>query len=151
MARVTVQTIAREANVSVGTVDRALNNRGRINEETRRRILEIADQLGYHPNKIASALGRLGLGRLLLLENLGIGGLPNAEDLFLGGNFRFLLDGLGLLFCAVEYLIGLGLCLSELAACALSGEKQGESRTNDRCSDCNDNVHNVHVLPPGFV
>ena len=58
MARVTVQTIAREANVSVGTVDRALNNRGRINEETRRRILEIADQLGYHPNKIASALGR---------------------------------------------------------------------------------------------
>ena len=54
----TVQTIAREANVSVGTVDRALNNRGRINEETRRRILEIADQLGYHPNKIASALGR---------------------------------------------------------------------------------------------
>ena len=36
MARVTVQTIAREANVSVGTVDRALNNRGRINEETRR-------------------------------------------------------------------------------------------------------------------
>ena len=100
---------------------------------------------------LASALGRLGLGCLLLLENLGIGGLPNAEDFFLGGNFRFLLDGLGLLFCAVEYLIGLGLCLSELAACALSGEKQGESRTNDRCSDCNDNVHNVHVLPPGFV
>ena len=100
---------------------------------------------------LASTLGRLGLGCLLLLENLGIGGLPNAEDLFLGGNFRFLLDGLGLLFCAVEYLIGLGLCLSELAACALSGEKQGESRTNDRCSDCNDNVHNVHVLPPGFV
>ena len=100
---------------------------------------------------LAGALGRLGLGCLLLLENLGIGGLPNAEDLFLGGNFRFFLDGLGLLFCAVEYLIGLGLCLSELAACALSGEKQGESRTNDRCNDCNDNVHNVHVLPPGFV
>ena len=99
----------------------------------------------------AGTLGRLSLGCLLLLENLGIGGLPNAEDLFLGGNFRFLLDGLGLLFCAVEYLIGLGLCLSELAACALSGEKQGESRTNDRCSDRNDNVHSVHVLPPGFV
>lgn len=58
MPRVTVQTIAQEANVSVGTVDRALNNRGRINEETRRRILEIADRLGYHPNRIASALGR---------------------------------------------------------------------------------------------
>lgn len=58
MNRVTIQTIAKEANVSVGTVDRALNNRGRINEETRRRILEIAEKSGYHPNKIASALGR---------------------------------------------------------------------------------------------
>ncbi len=58
MGKVTVQTIAREANVSVGTVDRALNNRGRIKPETCRRILEIADRLGYHPNKIASALGR---------------------------------------------------------------------------------------------
>lgn len=58
MSRVTVQTIANEANVSVGTVDRALNNRGRINEETRKRILEIADRMGYRPNKLASALGR---------------------------------------------------------------------------------------------
>lgn len=58
MGKVTVQTIAKEANVSVGTVDRALNNRGRINPETCKRILEIADRLGYHPNKIASALGR---------------------------------------------------------------------------------------------
>lgn len=58
MSKVTVQTIAWEANVSVGTVDRALNNRGRIKEETRQHILEIADRLGYQPNKIASALGR---------------------------------------------------------------------------------------------
>lgn len=58
MGKVTVQTIAREANVSMGTVDRALNNRGRIKEETRQQILEIANRLGYQPNKIASALGR---------------------------------------------------------------------------------------------
>lgn len=58
MKRVTIQTIANEAHVSVGTVDRAFNNRGRINENTRRQILEIADRLGYRPNKIASALGR---------------------------------------------------------------------------------------------
>ena len=58
MGRVTIQTIAKEANVSVGTVDRALNNRARISEATRRRVLETAERLGYHPNKIASALGR---------------------------------------------------------------------------------------------
>ena len=39
MGRVTIQTIAKEANVSVGTVDRALNNRARISEATRRRVL----------------------------------------------------------------------------------------------------------------
>lgn len=58
MGQVTVEMIAKAANVSVGTVDRALNNRGRINAETRRRILEIADRLHYRPNKVASALGR---------------------------------------------------------------------------------------------
>ena len=58
MGKVTIQTIAQKVGVSVGTVDRALNNRGRIKEETRCRILEMADQLGYQPNKLASALGR---------------------------------------------------------------------------------------------
>lgn len=58
MGKVTIEIIAKEANVSVGTVDRALNNRGRISPETRRRVLEIADRLNYHPNKAASALGR---------------------------------------------------------------------------------------------
>ena len=58
MEKATIQTIAREAGVSVGTVDRALNGRGRISEETRQRILDIARQLHYRPNKAASALGR---------------------------------------------------------------------------------------------
>ncbi len=51
-------TIARAANVSVGTVDRALNGRGRINDSTKNNIMKIAQELGYKPNKIASALGR---------------------------------------------------------------------------------------------
>ncbi|MEA4897268.1 LacI family DNA-binding transcriptional regulator [Bacillota bacterium Meth-B3] len=58
MSRVTIETIARASKVSVGTVDRALNGRGRINEETKRNILRIAEEMGYRPNKIASALGR---------------------------------------------------------------------------------------------
>lgn len=58
MSRITVKTIADRAGVSVGTVDRALNNRGRISEATRQRIIEIAEEMGYRPNKAASALGR---------------------------------------------------------------------------------------------
>jgi len=49
---VTIQQIADLAGVSRGTVDRALNNRGRINPEVAKRIKEIADELGYIPKKI---------------------------------------------------------------------------------------------------
>lgn len=48
---VTIQDIAEAAGVSRGTVDRALNNRGRINHEVARRIQQIADELGYVPKK----------------------------------------------------------------------------------------------------
>lgn len=48
---VTIQQIAEKANVSRGTVDRALNNRGRINPEVAEKIRQIADELGYIPRK----------------------------------------------------------------------------------------------------
>ena len=44
---VTIQQIAEAAGVSRGTVDRALNHRGRISPEVESRIREIAEQLGY--------------------------------------------------------------------------------------------------------
>ena len=46
---VTTQQIADRAGVSRGTVDRALNHRGRINPEVAERILDIANEMGYVP------------------------------------------------------------------------------------------------------
>lgn len=46
---VTIQQIADIAGVSRGTVDRALNNRGRINPDVAQRIHGIAAELGYVP------------------------------------------------------------------------------------------------------
>jgi LacI family transcriptional regulator len=51
-----IHLIAQIANVSIGTVDRALHGRGGINEKTRQRILQIARQIGYTPNLAARAL-----------------------------------------------------------------------------------------------
>jgi LacI family transcriptional regulator len=51
-----IHLIAEIANVSIGTVDRALHGRGGIKEATRQRILEIARQIGYTPNLAARAL-----------------------------------------------------------------------------------------------
>lgn len=54
--RVSIYDIAREAGVNPSTVSRALNNRDRISEKTRREILRIAHQLGYQPSVIARSL-----------------------------------------------------------------------------------------------
>jgi len=56
MKRFGVRDLAKLANVSVGTVDRALNERDGIKKETRDRILAIARKHGYVPNLTARAL-----------------------------------------------------------------------------------------------
>ena len=48
--RVTMEMIAKACDTSIGTVDRALNSRKGINAETRQRIMDKAEELGYRPN-----------------------------------------------------------------------------------------------------
>jgi LacI family transcriptional regulator len=52
----TIKDISRIAGVSHGTVSKALNNTGRMKEETRQKILKIAEQLNYVPNFSAKSL-----------------------------------------------------------------------------------------------
>jgi len=52
----TTKDIARECGVSLSTVQRALHNNGRINEETKNKILEKAVELNYQPDLIARTL-----------------------------------------------------------------------------------------------
>ncbi|WP_338000953.1 LacI family DNA-binding transcriptional regulator [Neobacillus terrae] len=53
---VTIKDIAKMANVSHTTVSRALNNSPLIKEPTKRKILELAEQLKYTPNVNAKSL-----------------------------------------------------------------------------------------------
>lgn len=55
---VTQAQIAQMAGVSRGTVDRTLNNRGRVDPEVAERIRRIANELGYRPNRAGSLLQR---------------------------------------------------------------------------------------------
>jgi DNA-binding LacI/PurR family transcriptional regulator len=53
---ITIKDIAKMANVSHTTVSRALNDSPFINEETKRKIVEIASELNYVPNYNARSL-----------------------------------------------------------------------------------------------
>ncbi|WP_437918611.1 LacI family DNA-binding transcriptional regulator [Sphingobacterium sp. LRF_L2] len=54
--KTTIYDIARELNITVSTVSRALNNISTISEATRESVIETAKKLNYRPNKIASSL-----------------------------------------------------------------------------------------------
>jgi DNA-binding LacI/PurR family transcriptional regulator len=54
--RVTIRDIADRAGVSKGAVSYALNGRPGVSEKTRQRIVSIAEELGWYPNRAARAL-----------------------------------------------------------------------------------------------
>lgn len=54
--KVKISDVAREANVSVATVSRVVNDIPLVNEDTRQRVLEAIEKTGYKPNAIARSL-----------------------------------------------------------------------------------------------
>lgn len=54
--RVTISDLARRLQISKASVSYALNGRAGVSDETRRRVLDLAEELGFHPNSAAVAL-----------------------------------------------------------------------------------------------
>lgn len=54
----TIRDVAIRANVSVGTVSKALNKNGNLRVETRERVIAVANELGFRPNDLAQSLHR---------------------------------------------------------------------------------------------
>lgn len=54
--RVTISDLARRLHISKASVSYALNGRAGVSEETRQRVLDLAEELGFHPNSAAVAL-----------------------------------------------------------------------------------------------
>ncbi|HCI29045.1 MAG TPA: LacI family DNA-binding transcriptional regulator [Fervidobacterium sp.] len=61
---VTIRDVAATAGVSINTVSRALNDKPDINEETKKRVLRVAKELGYVRDATALSL-RYGLTRVV--------------------------------------------------------------------------------------
>jgi DNA-binding LacI/PurR family transcriptional regulator len=60
---VQIRDVAEAAGVSITTVSHALNGKGRLTEQTRSRVHEVAERLGYKPSPLARGLagGRTGM------------------------------------------------------------------------------------------
>ena len=57
MKKITIKEVAEEAGVSKTTISRFLNNNyGNMSKETKARIADVIERLGYRPSKQAQAL-----------------------------------------------------------------------------------------------
>ncbi len=77
-AQPTIHDVARVAGVSISTVSKVLNDQGRLRPETRARVREVAEQLGFRPNDLAQSLlrGRTFTVGLLTTDSYGRFSLP---------------------------------------------------------------------------
>lgn len=53
-----IRDVALKAGVGIGTVSRALNGTGYISDETKKKIMDAVEELGYRPNELAQNLYR---------------------------------------------------------------------------------------------
>src|SRR5690625_5286122 len=56
MSNITIYDVAREANVSMATVSRVVNNNPNVKPTTRKKVLGVIEDLGYRPNAVARGL-----------------------------------------------------------------------------------------------
>ena len=54
--KITIQDVARFANVSAGTIDRVIHNRGRVSLEKKKKVEEAIRKLNFNPNILARTL-----------------------------------------------------------------------------------------------
>lgn len=71
--RISIRDVAREAGVSVTTVSHALNDKGRLHPETRARVRQVAQRLGYRPNPAARSLVSGHTGLIAIIASLPSG------------------------------------------------------------------------------
>lgn len=78
-----IRRLAQHLDISIGTVSRALNGRPDVNEETRRRVLEAALELGYAPNQAGRSLRKGSTGVIGFMMQTGSEITGNGDTFFM--------------------------------------------------------------------
>ena len=67
---ITIRDIAKKLNLSIAAVSRALDGYDDISEETRLRVVQTAQKMGYVPNRAARQLRRQHRGEVVALDEI---------------------------------------------------------------------------------
>ncbi len=96
--RITIKDVAREAGVSVATVSYVVNNRTdiHISDDTRKKVLQITNLLGYTPNQSAQALAT-SRRRMLAIY------LPSSTSVLKNAEQKYVIDFLSSFFHTKNY------------------------------------------------
>ncbi|PTB22018.1 LacI family transcriptional regulator [Trinickia symbiotica] len=114
----TIKDVAAQAGVSVMTVSNVLRGRGRVSEETRRRVLETAERQGYRPNLTARALVERKAPTLALMLSCITN--PFYPEFALAANLQALKHERHLLVCNTDHELDRGTGFLEQVAGSLS-------------------------------
>ncbi|WP_404403505.1 LacI family DNA-binding transcriptional regulator [Pelagibacterium halotolerans] len=79
-----IRRLAQYLDISIGTVSRALNGRPDVNEETRKRVLAAAAELGYAPNQAGRSLRRGATSAVGFMIESNDENETNSDNFFLG-------------------------------------------------------------------
>ncbi|MCX7709368.1 MAG: LacI family transcriptional regulator [Clostridia bacterium] len=97
--RVTINDVAKAANVSPSTVSRVIANNPRIGQETREKVFKIMKEMNYHPNIIARSLANKST------RIVGVVVPANTEKAFQHPFYPELLRGIGSVATKYKYNI----------------------------------------------
>lgn len=81
----TIKEVAKQAQVSISTVSRVLNNSGYTSEETRKKVMKVVEELNFQPNMIAAAMIRKKTATFGLI-------IPDIKNIFYGDLTRAVED-----------------------------------------------------------
>lgn len=103
-----IRQLAKHLDISIGTVSRALNGKPDVNEETRKRVLEAAESLGYVANQSGRALRKGSTGVIGFMMQTGRE-ITGQGDTF----FMSVFDGVQTVFARHKLDLVALLCSSE--------------------------------------
>ena len=144
MTKIGIKDIAARAGVSIATVSHAFRNPGRVSDETRKKVLAVADSLGYSPNRLAASLRTARSGNIVVI-------IPDIGDGFNSGIIKAIEK--------VAHSRGYSVLLGDtqgsvqrerdFAAMTVSNQADGIILMSHRLPfDLEDGVLNMEKLPP---